>query len=67
MPRFQDPHSGILMIAIQSFLIRQNGLTVLVDSCSGNDKAARERLALASEEIQRDLDRRRPGRDIDIG
>ena len=42
-PRFQDPDSGLLTITIQSFLIRQNGLTILVDSCSGNDKAARER------------------------
>ena len=38
MPRFQDPASGLLTITIQSFLIRQNGLTILVDSCSGNDK-----------------------------
>jgi glyoxylase-like metal-dependent hydrolase (beta-lactamase superfamily II) len=42
-PRFQDPASGLLTITIQSFLIRQNGLIILVDSCSGNDKAARER------------------------
>jgi len=42
-PRFQDPNSGLLTITIQSFLLRQNGLTILVDSCSGNDKAARER------------------------
>jgi glyoxylase-like metal-dependent hydrolase (beta-lactamase superfamily II) len=38
MPRFQDAASGILIITIQSFLIRQNGLTVLVDACGGNDK-----------------------------
>ena len=38
MPRFQDPQSGILAITIQSFLVRQNGLTILVDSCGGNDK-----------------------------
>jgi glyoxylase-like metal-dependent hydrolase (beta-lactamase superfamily II) len=37
-PRFQDAASGLLTIAIQSFLIRQSGLTILVDSCSGNDK-----------------------------
>ena len=42
-PRFQDPASGLLVITIQSFLIRQNGLTILVDSCSGNDKESRER------------------------
>jgi glyoxylase-like metal-dependent hydrolase (beta-lactamase superfamily II) len=38
MPRFQDPASGLLTISIQSFLIRRNGLTILVDACSGNDK-----------------------------
>src|SRR5499427_6438498 len=38
VPRFQDAASGILVITIQSFLIRQNGLTVLVDACGGNDK-----------------------------
>ena len=42
-PRFQDAASGLLVINIQSFLIRQNGLTILVDSCSGNDKNSRER------------------------
>ena len=42
-PRFQDPASGLLTITIQSFLIRQDGLTILVDSCSGNDKEARQR------------------------
>ena len=38
MPRFQDAATEILIIAIQSFLIRRNGLTVLVDACGGNDK-----------------------------
>jgi glyoxylase-like metal-dependent hydrolase (beta-lactamase superfamily II) len=42
-PRFQDPASGLLTIAVQSFLIRQGGLTILVDSCSGNDKEHRTR------------------------
>ena len=37
-PRFQDPASGLLTITIQSFLIRQAGLNVLVDTCGGNDK-----------------------------
>lgn len=37
-PRFQDPESGVLMITIQSFLVRQAGLTILVDACGGNDK-----------------------------
>ena len=38
VPRFQDPVSGGLIITIQSFVIRRNGLTVLVDACGGNDK-----------------------------
>ena len=38
VPRFQDATSGILIITIQSFLIRRNGLTILVDACGGNDK-----------------------------
>jgi glyoxylase-like metal-dependent hydrolase (beta-lactamase superfamily II) len=42
-PRFHDPASNLLVISIQSFLIRQNGLTILVDSCSGNDKENRTR------------------------
>ncbi len=37
-PRFFDTASGLLTMAIQSFLIRRNGLTILVDSCGGNDK-----------------------------
>jgi glyoxylase-like metal-dependent hydrolase (beta-lactamase superfamily II) len=37
-PRFQDPVSKQLVITIQSFLIKQAGLTVLVDCCAGNDK-----------------------------
>jgi glyoxylase-like metal-dependent hydrolase (beta-lactamase superfamily II) len=38
VPRFQDAASGLLTITIQSFLVRQPGLTILVDSCGGNDK-----------------------------
>jgi glyoxylase-like metal-dependent hydrolase (beta-lactamase superfamily II) len=38
VPRFQDGASGLLVLTIQSFLIRQAGLTVLVDCCGGNDK-----------------------------
>ena len=38
VPRFQDAISGNLIISIQSFLIRQDGLTILVDTCGGNDK-----------------------------
>jgi len=37
-PRFQDAASGNLTFSIQSFLVRQSGLTILVDSCGGNDK-----------------------------
>jgi glyoxylase-like metal-dependent hydrolase (beta-lactamase superfamily II) len=38
IPRFQDAATGLLQISIQSFLIRQAGLTILVDACSGNHK-----------------------------
>jgi glyoxylase-like metal-dependent hydrolase (beta-lactamase superfamily II) len=38
VPRFQDATSRNLMISIQSFVIRQDGLTILVDTCGGNDK-----------------------------
>lgn len=38
VPRFLDPASGLLITAIQSFLIRRSGLTILVDACGGNDK-----------------------------
>lgn len=37
-PRFMDRTAQLLVIAIQSFLIRRGGLTILVDTCSGNDK-----------------------------
>ncbi len=43
VPRFQDAASSLLTITIQSFLIRRNGLTILVDSCSANDKETRAR------------------------
>jgi hypothetical protein len=49
VPRFQDATSGILIITIQSFLIRRNGLTVLVDACGGNDEErARPHLTVAA-------------------
>jgi glyoxylase-like metal-dependent hydrolase (beta-lactamase superfamily II) len=38
VPRFQSAETGLLVLTIQSFLIRQAGLTILVDSCGGNDK-----------------------------
>jgi hypothetical protein len=33
VPRFQDATSGNLIISIQSFLIRQHRLNILVDTC----------------------------------
>ena len=38
VPRFQDPASGLLVLTIQSFLVRQSGLNILVDTCGGNGK-----------------------------
>jgi glyoxylase-like metal-dependent hydrolase (beta-lactamase superfamily II) len=38
VPRFQHADNGRLVITIQSFLVRQHGLTILVDTCGGNDK-----------------------------
>ena len=64
-PRFQDPASGLLTITIQSFLVRQNGLTILVDSCGGNDKERarphfhRAALAVARHGCARPASRRR--------
>lgn len=37
-PRLLDPHSGLLVAAFHSFLVRSRGRTILVDTCSGNDK-----------------------------
>jgi glyoxylase-like metal-dependent hydrolase (beta-lactamase superfamily II) len=37
-PRFMDAAAQLLVITIQSFLIRRGGLTILLDTCSGNDK-----------------------------
>src|SRR5690242_10737345 len=37
-PRFYDPAAQLLIISIQSFLIRSAGRTILLDSCSGNHK-----------------------------
>ena len=42
-PRLLDP-SGLLVIAFHSFLIRSNGLTILVDTCGGNDKPRPQKL-----------------------
>jgi glyoxylase-like metal-dependent hydrolase (beta-lactamase superfamily II) len=38
VPRFQNAETGLLVLTIQSFLVRQAGLTILVDACGGNDK-----------------------------
>ena len=43
-PRLLDPSSGLLVIAFHSFLIRSNGLTILVDTCGGNDKPRPQKL-----------------------
>src|SRR5215510_11389837 len=40
-PRFYDPQAQLLVVAIQSFLIRTAGKTILVDACSGNHKDRR--------------------------
>jgi glyoxylase-like metal-dependent hydrolase (beta-lactamase superfamily II) len=40
-PRFYDPQAQLLVVAIQSFLIRIAGKTILVDACSGNHKDRR--------------------------
>src|SRR5258707_12962900 len=51
VPRFQDAADGLLVITVQSFLLRRNGLTILVDSCSGNDKEARPRPQFARAQV----------------
>ena len=38
MPRFLDPNSKKLVFAIQSYLLRTNRHTILIDSCIGEDK-----------------------------
>ncbi len=37
-PKLLDPASGLLVISMHSFLIRSRHHTILVDSCSGNDR-----------------------------
>ncbi len=37
-PALLDPASGLLVIAFHSFLIRSKDVTILVDTCGGNDK-----------------------------
>ena len=38
IPKFYDPVSELLVISIQSFVIRTGGLTILVDTCTGEGK-----------------------------
>ena len=37
-PNALDPKSGLLVFAMQSFVVRAGGLNILIDSCIGNDK-----------------------------
>jgi glyoxylase-like metal-dependent hydrolase (beta-lactamase superfamily II) len=37
-PRFLDPATGKLILAIQAYVVRTRRHTILVDACSGNDK-----------------------------
>ncbi len=38
IPKFYDPVSELLVISIQSFVIRTNGMTILIDTCTGEGK-----------------------------
>lgn len=38
MPRYVDPATGKLILAIQSYVVRSGRRTILVDTCVGNDK-----------------------------
>lgn len=38
-PRFLDPGTGLLTMAMQGFVLRQGGRTILVDTCVGDCKA----------------------------
>lgn len=40
-PRFLDPATGKLVLAVQSYLLRTRHHTILIDSCIGNDKERR--------------------------
>ncbi len=37
-PNALDPDSGLLVFAMQSYVVRTGGLTILIDSCIGNHK-----------------------------
>jgi glyoxylase-like metal-dependent hydrolase (beta-lactamase superfamily II) len=43
-PRLLDPSTGHLIIAFHSLLIRSRGLTILVDTCGGNEKPRPQKL-----------------------
>ena len=47
-PRFQDPETGSLIFAFQSYVLRTARHTILIDSCIGNDKVRTNRARLAS-------------------
>jgi len=38
LPRYVDPASGKIILAIQSYILRTGRHTILVDACVGNDK-----------------------------
>jgi glyoxylase-like metal-dependent hydrolase (beta-lactamase superfamily II) len=38
VPRVIDPAEGLLVMAFHTFVVRARGRTILVDTCSGNDK-----------------------------
>ena len=40
-PRFLDPATGNLVMAVQSYLLKTRHHTILIDSCVGNDKQRR--------------------------
>ena len=40
-PRFLDPASNKVVMAMQSYVLRTRHCTILVDSCVGNDKERR--------------------------
>ncbi|MDP6353293.1 MAG: MBL fold metallo-hydrolase [Alphaproteobacteria bacterium] len=42
-PRFQDPETGSLIFAFQSYVLRTARHTILIDSCIGNDKVRTNR------------------------
>src|SRR4051812_19822571 len=37
-PRYIDPATGLLVLCVQSYLVRTRHHNILIDSCVGNDK-----------------------------